>query len=150
MLQLNLPSYSFRIKIQNDKQFIFDNQRKKFVTLTPEEWVRQNFIRFLIEEKDYPASFIAVEKLVEVNGMRKRCDAIVYNSNFEPIMIVEFKAPQVSLIQKTFDQAAIYNSKLKVNYLIISNGLDHFSCMVDTENCRYNFLQTIPSYNSII
>jgi type I site-specific restriction endonuclease len=150
MLQLNLPSYSFRIKIQNDKQFIFDNQRKKFVTLTPEEWVRQNFIRFLIEEKDYPASFIAVEKLVEVNGMRKRCDAIVYNSNFEPIMIIEFKAPQVSLIQKTFDQAAIYNSKLKVNYLIISNGLDHFSCMVDTENCRYNFLPTIPSYNSII
>lgn len=150
MLQLNLPSYKFRIKIQNNREYIFDNQRKKFIALTPEEWVRQNVIQFLIENKNYPASFIAIEKLVEVNGMKKRCDAIVYSTNFEPLIIIEFKAPQVVLNQETFDQAAIYNSKLKVKYMLISNGLDHFFCEVDTENFRYSFKETIPEYTSLI
>lgn len=150
MLQLNLPLYSFRIKIQNNKQYIFDNQRKKFVVLTPEEWVRQNFIRYIIEEKYYPAAYIAIEKQIELNGMRKRCDAVVYNPNLEPILIIEFKAPKITLTQETFDQAAVYNSKLNVNYLIISNGLNHYSCKVDTKNSRYDFLEQIPNYQSII
>lgn len=150
MWQLNLPKYKFRIKIQNNKQVIFDNLRKKFVTLTPEEWVRQHFIQFLLDEKNYPASFIAIEKQIKVNGLSKRCDAIVYNPNFEPIAIIELKAPQIQLTQKTFDQAAEYNSKLKVDYLLISNGLDHFACKVDTLNSRYQFFEQIPQYNSLL
>lgn len=150
MWQLNLPEYKFRIKIQNNKQYIFDNLRKKFVVLTPEEWVRQHFIRFLIDEKKYPATFIAIEKQIEVNGLRKRCDAIVYNPNFEPMVIIELKAPQIQLTQTTFDQAAVYNSKLKVDYLLISNGLEHFACKVDTEKSRYQFFEQIPEYNSFL
>ncbi len=150
MWQLNLPEYKFRIKIQNDKKYIFDNLRKKFVVLTPEEWVRQHFIRFLIDEKKYPATYIAIEKQIEVNGLRKRCDAIVYNTNFEPMVIIELKAPQIQLTQTTFDQAAVYNSKLKVDYLLISNGLEHFACKVDTQNNRYQFFEQIPDYDSFL
>jgi len=150
MWQLNLPEYIFRIKIQNNKEYIFDNQRKKFVLCTPEEWVRQHFIRFLIAEKNYPASFIAIEKQIEVNGLRKRCDAVVYNPKYEPLAIIELKAPQIQLSQATFDQAAVYNSKLKVDYLLISNGLDHFACKVDTLNSRYAFFENIPDYNSLL
>ena len=118
--------------------------------LTPEEWVRQHFIRFLIEEKKYPASYIAIEKQIELNGLRKRCDAVVYNPNFEPIAIIELKAPQIQLTQNTFDQAAVYNSKLKVDYLLISNGLEHYACKVDTINSRYQFFEQIPDYNSLL
>jgi len=150
MWQLNLPEYKFRIKIRDNKEFIFDNLRKKFVALTPEEWVRQHFIRFLIDEKKYPASLIAIEKQIEVNGMRKRCDAVVYNQGFEPIAIIEFKAPQIILNQATFDQAAVYNSKLKVDFLLISNGLEHYACKVDTQNCRYQFFEQLPDYNSLL
>ena len=150
MLQLNLPAYNFRIKIHNNKQYIFDNQRKKFVVLTPEEWVRQNFVQFLLFEKKYPVNFIAIEKEITLNGMRKRCDVVVYNSSFEPIMIIEFKAPKVRLTQETFDQAAVYNSKLNVEYLTVSNGLEHYCCRVDTENSRYHFFEQIPEYNSIV
>jgi type I site-specific restriction endonuclease len=150
MWQLNLPEYKFRVKIQDSKEFIFDNLRKKFVVLTPEEWVRQHFIRFLIEEKKYPASFIAVEKQIELNGLRKRCDAVVYNPNFEPMAIIELKAPQIQLTQSTFDQAAVYNSKLKVDYLLISNGLNHYACKVDTVNSRYAFFEQIPDFNSLL
>ena len=149
MWQLNLPLYHFRIKIQNNKHHIFDNQRKKFVVLTPEEWVRQNFIRFLIDEKGYPVSRIAIEKQIVVNGLRKRCDAIVYSAEMQAVMIIEFKAPTVELTQATFDQAAVYNSKLKVDYLIISNGLSHTACKVDTQNARYSFFDGIPFYHEI-
>lgn len=149
MWELNLPSYSFRIKIQNNKKVIFDNQRKRFVTLTPEEWVRQHFIRYIIEEKKYPASLIAIEKQIMVNGLKKRCDAVVYSAEMIPIMIIEFKAPTIEISQNTFDQAAVYNSKLNVKYLIISNGLSHFSCEIDTTNARYHFFENLPDYNSI-
>jgi len=150
MLQLNLPEYKFRIKIQNEREYIFDNLRKKFVALTPEEWVRQNFIRFLIDEKKYPASYIAIEKQIELNGLLKRCDAVIYNPDFKPFAIIEFKAPQIKLNQATFDQAAVYNSKLKVDYLIISNGIEHFACKVDTQNSCYSFFEQIPNYSYLI
>src|ERR1035437_5843021 len=123
MLQLNLPQYSFRIKKQNEKLVIFDSQRKRYVSLTPEEWVRQNFIRFMIEEKGYPAAYLAIEKQLNLNGMKKRCDAILYDNEAKPIMIIEFKAPKVPITQATFDQVAVYNAKLKVDLLIISNGI---------------------------
>jgi len=146
MLQLNLPEYNFRIKKQEDKFLIFDSQRKRYVSLTPEEWVRQHFIRFLIEEKGYPSAYLAVEKQLSMNGMKKRCDAILYNENVIPILIIELKAPNVAITQATFDQVAVYNAKLKVDYFMISNGLEHYCCKVDTENSRYEFFQELPDY----
>ena len=146
MLQLNLPEYNFRIKKQEEKFLIFDSQRKRYVSLTPEEWVRQHFIRFLIEEKGYPSAYLAVEKQLSMNGMKKRCDAILYNENVIPILIIELKAPNVAITQATFDQVAVYNAKLKVDYFMISNGLEHYCCKVDTENSRYEFFQELPDY----
>jgi len=149
MWQLNLPAYNFRIIKKNEKPFIFDDLRKKFVALTPEEWVRQHFIRFLINVKHYPASFIAIEKQLVINGLKKRCDAVVYSRNAEPLMIIEFKATTVSIAQQTFDQAAVYNSKLKVDYFIISNGLKHYCCRLDKNVLQYNFLDDIPDFDSL-
>jgi type I site-specific restriction-modification system R (restriction) subunit len=149
MWQLNLPAYNFRIIKKNEKPFIFDDLRKKFVALTPEEWVRQHFIRFLIEVKHYPASLIAIEKQLVINGLKKRCDAVVYSRNAEPLMIIEFKATTVSIAQQTFDQAAVYNSKLKVDYFIISNGLKHYCCRLDKNVLQYNFLDDIPDFDSL-
>ena len=150
MWQLNLPTYNFRVIKKNEKPFIFDEFRKKFVALTPEEWVRQHFIRFLIEVKHYPASLLAIEKQLVINGLKKRCDAVLYNRNAEPLMIIEFKAPNISISQQTFDQAAVYNSKLKVDYFIISNGLQHYCCRLETEMPQYNFLQDIPDFDTLV
>ena len=149
MWQLNLPAYNFRIIKKNEKPFIFDDLRKKFVALTPEEWVRQHFIRFLINVKHYPASLIAIEKQLVINGLKKRCDAVIYSRNAEPLMIIEFKATTVSIAQQTFDQAAVYNSKLKGDYFIISNGLKHYCCRLDKNVLQYNFLDDIPDFDSL-
>jgi len=150
MWQLNLPLYNFRIKNQNDKQFIFDAQRRKFVSLTPEEWVRQHFIRFLIEEKKFPAARIAIEKQLNINGMKKRCDAIVYDEYAKPLVLIEFKAPEVPITQATFDQAVVYNLKLNVSFFIISNGLQHYACKIDLKEGKYLFFEEIPDFASII
>ena len=149
MWQLNLPEYNFRIKKQDEKLLIFDAQRKRYVSLTPEEWVRQHFIRFLIEEKGYPAAYLAVEKQLVVNGMKKRCDAILYNNLAAPIMIIEFKAPNVPISQSTFDQVAVYNSKLNVDLFIVSNGIEHFCCKVNTRTAQYEYFSQIPDYLAI-
>ena len=149
MLQLNLPEYNFRIKKTDDKLLIFDSQRKRYVSLTPEEWVRQHFIRFLIEEKGYPAAYLAIEKQVSMNGMKKRCDAILYNELALPVLIIELKAPSVSITQTTFDQVAVYNAKLKVDFFMISNGIEHYCCKVDTNNSRYEFFAELPDYSNL-
>ena len=149
MLQLNLPEYNFRIKKTDDKLLIFDSQRKRYVSLTPEEWVRQHFIRFLIEEKGYPAAYLAIEKKVSMNGMKKRCDAILYNELALPVLIIELKAPSVSITQTTFDQVAVYNAKLKVDFFMISNGIEHYCCKVDTNNSRYEFFAELPDYSNL-
>ena len=149
MLQLNLPEYNFRIKKTDDKLLIFDSQRKRYVSLTPEEWVRQHFIRFLIEEKGYPAAYLAIEKQVSMNGMKKRCDAILYNELALPVLIIELKAPSVSITQTTFDQVAVYNAKLKVDFFMISNGIEHYCCKVDTNNSRYEFFAELPDYTNL-
>ena len=150
MLQLNLPDYNFSIKNVKGKNYIFDVNRKKYVALTPEEWVRQNFIKYLVDEKAYPSSLIAIEQQLLMNGMKKRCDAVVYNYNTEPVIIIEFKAPNIRISQETFDQAAVYNSKLNVGFFIISNGFEHYCCKVDAENSKYNFLSEIPEYYKIV
>lgn len=147
MLQLNLPEYNFRIKNQNEKLFIFDTQRKRYVSLTPEEWVRQHFIRFLIDEKGFPAALLAVEKQLSINGMKKRCDAILFDQYARPTLIIELKAPNIPINQTVFDQVAVYNAKLKVDYFMVSNGLEHYCCKVDSANARYEFLSEIPHFN---
>jgi len=147
MLQLNLPEYKFRIKKQDEKLLIFDSQRKRYVSLTPEEWVRQHFIQFMIEAKGYPAAYLAIEKQLNLNGMKKRCDAILYDNTGQPIMIIEFKAPNVLISQATFDQVAVYNSKLNVDFFIISNGIEHYCCRVNIQTARYEFFTEIPHFS---
>ena len=147
MLQLNLPEYKFRIKKQDEKLLIFDSQRKRYVSLTPEEWVRQHFIQFMIEAKGYPAAYLAIEKQLNLNGMKKRCDAILYDNTAQPIMIIEFKAPNVLISQATFDQVAVYNSKLNVDFFIISYGIEHYCCRVNIQTARYEFFPEIPHFS---
>lgn len=148
MQPLNLPTYKFRIKSNENKFAIFDMIRKKYVVLTPEEWVRQHFIRYLIEEKNYPISLIAVEKKLTINNLTKRTDILVFNTEGTPEIIVECKAPNVKITQDSFDQIARYNLKLNANYLIVSNGLNHFFCKMDVKNERYVFLENIPDFKN--
>ncbi|AOW16617.1 restriction endonuclease subunit R [Polaribacter vadi] len=147
MQKLNLPNYKFKLKSSENKTLIFDNFRKKYFVLTPEEWVRQHFVQFLIDEKKYPVSLIAIEKQLTINNRKKRTDILVFNTDGNPDIIVECKAPQIKITQATFDQIARYNLKLKANYLIVTNGLDHFYCKMDFEKETYIFLKEIPAYN---
>jgi hypothetical protein len=146
MQQLNLPTYKFRIKSTKNKYEIFDIIRKKYVILTPEEWVRQHIIHFLIEEKKYPVSLIGVEKKLTINNLTKRTDILIFNNKGLPHIIVECKAPSVPITQGSFDQIARYNLKLKANLLIVSNGLQHYISKMDFENEKYIFLENIPDY----
>jgi hypothetical protein len=148
MERLNLPTYSFNIKLKEQRKYIFDFIRKKFVLLTPEEWVRQNFLKFLVEEKKYPASLIAVEKEFKLNTLSKRSDALVYNRSGQPFLIIECKATTVKIDQKVFDQIARYNMKLNVELLVVTNGLEHYCCKIDIENQKYYFLKDIPEFIS--
>jgi hypothetical protein len=147
MQKLNLPKYNFKLKNSENKVLIFDNLRKKYLVLTPEEWVRQHFVQYLIDEKRYPASLIALEKQLVINNRKKRTDILIFNKNGTPEIIVECKAPSIKITQDTFDQIARYNLKLNAHYLIVTNGLQHFYCKMDFENETYIFLKDIPSYN---
>lgn len=147
MEKLNLPEYDFRIQTEEGKQMIFDVIRKKFVVLTPEEWVRQNFIQFLKTEKNYPVSLMAVEKQIMVNGKQRRFDLLIYSRNGQPHLIAEFKAPNVKISQETFDQVVRYNMALKVDRVVVSNGMQHFACEIDYKKNSYSFLREIPEFN---
>ncbi|MDG1037498.1 MAG: type I restriction enzyme HsdR N-terminal domain-containing protein [Polaribacter sp.] len=146
MQRLNLPTYNFKFKSSENKTLIFDKLRKKYVVLTPEEWVRQHYVCFLIEEKEYPISLIALEKQLIINNRRKRTDILVFNNKGNHEIIVECKAPSIKITQDTFDQIARYNLKLKANYLIVTNGLEHFYCKMDFEKETYIFLKDIPRH----
>lgn len=146
MQNLNLPKYSLKVKYDGSKSYIFDPIRKKYLIHTPEEWVRQNFIQYLVQEKKYPASLIAVEMGIDVLATKKRCDIVLFNSYGKPDIIVECKAPSVKISQDTFDQVARYNLTLNTNYLIVTNGMQHFVCVMDHENKCYHFLKEIPLY----
>ena len=146
MQKLNLPEYSFRLKKERGKQLIFDLIRKKFVVLTPEEWVRQNFIQYLVSEKNYPRNLMAVEKQVKVNGKQRRFDLLIYSRNGQPRLIVEFKAPGVKITQDAFDQVVRYNMALRVDKVIVSNGLQHFACTIDYKKNSFFYLKEIPEY----
>ena len=128
---------------------IFDRLRGKFVALTPEEWVRQHFVAFLIDHKEYPAGLMANEVALSLNGTSRRSDSVVYTSSAKPLVIIEYKAPSVRISQKTFDQIVRYNMVFQAPYLIVSNGLNHYCCHIDFENRSYKFLPDIPSYQEL-
>ena len=146
MQQLNFPTYNFRFKNSENKVSIFDEIRKKFIILTPEEWVRQHVVRFLLEDKKYPKSLINVEKVLIVNGLRKRYDVVVFNPDGSIFVLVECKAPEIKTAQATFDQIARYNLALKAQFLMVTNGHNHYFCQMDFENEKYDFLKELPDY----
>lgn len=148
MQPLNLPSCGFRLKSSENKVLIFDVIRKKFVVLQPEEWVRQHVVHFLIKEKKYPISHINVEKQLKINGLTKRYDIVIYNSNGSIEVLVECKAPKVKVTQSTFDQIARYNMQLQANYLMVTNGLNHYYCQMNLEEKQYTFLPNLPNFNT--
>jgi hypothetical protein len=150
MQKLHFPTYTFRFKNSENKIAIFDEIRKKFILLTPEEWVRQHVVQFLLQEKNYPKSHINVEKLIKINDLNKRYDIVVYQPNGELFLLIECKAPEVKITQNTFDQIARYNLVLNAKYLMVSNGLNHYFCKMDFENEKYVFLEELPSFENRI
>ena len=144
MIKLNFPNYEFRLKKEGQKRFIFDLIRKKYVQLTLEEWVRQNCIRFLIEKKKISRFSIAIEKEIKFNGIKKRFDIVSYSNEGKINLLVECKAPNIEINQKTFDQILIYNKILKSKYLMVTNGINHYYCKVNDERSNIKFLANFP------
>ena len=149
MLSLNLPAYSHKIVSKEGKNYIFDTLRKKYVALTPEEWVRQHFVHFLTEHKGYPGGLLANEIQIVLNGTKKRCDTVLYGRDLQPRMIVEYKAPEVEITQAVFDQITRYNMVLRVRYLIVTNGIRHYCCFIDYASKACRFLPDIPFYTEL-
>ena len=149
MLSLNLPVFDTKIATRNGKNVIFDVIRRRYVALTPEEWVRQHFVHFLIVHKGYPSSLMANEVLLNLNGTKKRCDTVLYKRDLSARMIVEYKAPHVEITQTVFDQIVRYNSVLQVRYLIISYGITDYCCEVDYTKHKCIFLKEIPFYTEL-
>ena len=149
MQELNLPSFQVRLKRDDDKVSIFDVIRKKYVACTPEEWVRQHFINFLLSEKNVPAGLMVLEKKIIFNTMTRRPDILLYNNKGMPLLIVECKAPEVEISQDAFDQIARYNSVIRAPYLVVTNGMKHYCCKMDHESNSYRFLEDIPEYEEM-
>jgi type I site-specific restriction endonuclease len=146
-MQLNLPAFEHKIKDLAKGKMIFDPVRNKYVALTPEEWVRQNFLQYLIQVKKMPRNLIRVEMSLELNGLAKRSDIVVHNRQGNPLLAVECKAPAVKITQSVFEQLARYNLRLNVPYLVVTNGLTHFFCKFSETEQRYLFLENIPEYD---
>ena len=147
MQKLNFPAYNFRFKSSENKVAIFDATRKKFVLLTPEEWVRQHVVQYLLNELDYPKNYLNVEKVIKINGLTRRYDVVVYQPNGEIFLLVECKAPEVPITQSVFDQIARYNLKLDAAYLMVTNGLNHYFCSMDYAAEQYRFLSALPPFS---
>jgi type I site-specific restriction-modification system R (restriction) subunit len=149
MRELNLPGVELRIRDHNGKHEVFDPVRKRYVSLSAEEWVRQHFLHFLIIRKNVPPSLIAVETSIKYNHLSKRCDVVVYDRNGQPVLIVECKAPEIEISQDVFHQIAMYNMTLKVRYLVVTNGLDHYTCVINHEKKSFQFLKDIPDFDEM-
>jgi hypothetical protein len=143
---LNLPPYPFKISDKDGQLTLFDETRKKHIIITPEEWVRQHFVQYLINQKKYPKTLIKLEGGLRLNGMAKRSDIVVFNASGEKILMVECKAPSVSINQKVFDQIARYNMTHQIALLAVTNGLEHYYCRIDFENGTYQFIGDLPDY----
>jgi hypothetical protein len=149
MQQLNLPQYPIKLKEEKGTKYIFDPIRKKYLVLLPEEWVRQNFIQYLINEKSFPSTLIAIEKGLKLNELQKRADIVIYDNKGQPIVLIECKAPKVKINQEVFEQVARYNIVFKVPYLVVTNGIEHYCAKVDLKENSFEFLQELPVYNSL-
>lgn len=150
MIRLNLPSFKIKLSGTIQKPMIYDILRRKHVALTPEEWVRQHFIHYMIECKSYPASLMANEVSLKYGSKSLRADTVLYNRSLKPIMIMEYKAPDIAITRNVFDQISTYNLLLHVDYLIMSNGMQHYCCKMDYDRRSYTFLTDIPDYPDII
>ena len=147
---LNLPAFPFRLKTVDNKTWIFDSWRKKYIILTPEEWVRQHFLRYLVDHKNFPELLISVESGIKVATRKKRTDAVVFNKTGKPFVLIECKAPEIGITQHVFDQILRYNIPLQVKYLMVTNGLSHFCCKLDYINNSWTFLEDIPDFKTLI
>jgi hypothetical protein len=145
---LNFPAYPLRTRHTGTRSEVFDIVRKRWFVLTPEEWVRQHVLHYLIADKHYPASLLAVEKTITVNNLRKRCDVVAFNTQAQPLLVVECKGPEVQITQHTFDQIARYNLTLGVSLLLVTNGLQHYCCMMNHEKQEYVFLKSLPEFTT--
>ncbi len=148
--QLNLPQYSFRITGKPGSEMILDPLRRKYVKLTPEEWVRQNFVQYLINEGKYPPGLLGIEVLFRFNKLKRRVDILVHNRSGEPILIVECKSPDIELNEKVFEQIATYNMSYKVPNLIVTNGIHHYACKIDQQEKKFEYLLVIPLYEELL
>lgn len=147
---LNLPPIQPRLAERADgRPAIFDVIRRRYVALTPEEWVRQHFVHYLLEHKGYPSALLANEVQLTLNGMSRRCDTVLYRRDLTPRLIVEYKAPEVEITQRVFDQITRYNMVLRADYLVVSNGLQHYCCRLDYHRHSYSFLRDIPAYDEL-
>lgn len=149
MKKINLPSFNHRLRESEGKTQIFDTFRKKYVQLTPEEWVRQHFLHFLVEHKSYPGGLLLVESELNIDGLKRRPDLVVYSKIGEPRMIVEFKAPSVNIDEDVFFQIAMYNKKLKVPFLILSNGMEHYCAKINLSTGEIDFLNDFPEFSDL-
>ncbi|MDO4702760.1 type I restriction enzyme HsdR N-terminal domain-containing protein [Tannerella sp.] len=150
MYSLNLPKYPLKITEKNGKHYVFDLLRRKKVVLTPEEWVRQHFVNYLLTEKNVPKELMANEVAITLNTLSRRCDTVIYDTYLKPLAIVEYKAPSVRITQDVFEQIARYNLVLRVHYLIVSNGMEHYCCRIDYATNSYTHLKAIPSYTELL
>lgn len=149
-MQLDLPEFDYKISHDSDGVTrIFDTLRNKYVALTPEEWVRQHFVNYLITEKAYPRGLMANEVSLKLNATSRRCDTLIYSRHGRPLVVAEYKAPSVAITQAVFDQIARYNSVIGAPYLMVSNGLSHYCCRFDSDSRVYRFLRGIPAYNDL-
>jgi len=149
--QLNLPEYSFRIADKEGTEMIFDSVRRKWVRLTPEEWVRQNFVRYLINEGSYPAGLIIIEKFFIYNRLKRRADIVIHNRSGEPVMIIECKSPETDLIDnEVFDQVANYNREFSVPYFVVTNGITHLAFKINPGNNLPQYMDVIPRYEDLL
>ncbi|MDD6471882.1 MAG: type I restriction enzyme HsdR N-terminal domain-containing protein [Bacteroidales bacterium] len=147
---LSLPSFEPKIKDVDGQRLIFDQIRRRYVALTPEEWVRQHFVHFLTDQLGYPAGLLANEVQISLNGTKKRCDTVLYNRQRSPYMIIEYKRPNTVISDKVFNQILRYNLTMHVRYLIVSNGITHYCCKVNYEENCYDFLEKIPHFNELL
>lgn len=150
MTRLNLPPFEIKLRGTKAQPQIFDILRKKYIALTPEEWVRQHFVHFLVEHKGYPAALMANEIQLKVGEKTLRADSVLYSRDLKPRMIIEYKAPHIPITQKVFDQISIYNMLLHADYLVVSNGLQHYICKMDYNDKKYLFLEDIPDYEELL
>ena len=149
MIRLNLPSFDIKLSGTREHPRVFDILRRRYVALTPEEWVRQHFVHWLVGHKGYPAALMANEVALGIGDKRLRADSVLYDRQLRPRMIIEYKAPTIQITQRVFDQIAAYNMLLHVDYLVVSNGLDHYCCRINYESRTYEFLPDVPGYNEI-